>query len=132
MKSFFQPIRWAWYDLVNGIGNLWNWFIIIWEDRDFDNAYIEVILLHKLQNTLDFFESKNSVTDWTVPEQAKLLQALRICVTILERKRNDFYISLCHEDICSKEEINNIVKCEQRDMEVFGKLFGKYLDYWWD
>ena len=131
MKHILRQIRWWWYDLVNGISHLINWFPVIWRDRDFDNAYIEAILLHKLQNTLDFFESKNSVTDWTVPEQAKALQALRICVAILERKQNDFYIMRCNA-ICSKEEIDNIIKCEQRDMEVFGKLFGKYLGYWWD
>ena len=131
MKAVLKQIRWWWYDLVNGISHLIDWFPIIWKDRDFDNAYIEAIMLHKLRNTLAFFESKDSVTDWSVPEQAKALQALRICVAILERKQNDFYISIC-KDICSKEEIDNIVKCEQRDMEVFGKLFGKYLDYWWD
>lgn len=132
MKIILRQIRWWWYDLVNGVFHLINWFPIIWKDRDFDNAYIEAILLHKLRNTLNFFESKNSVTDWTVPEQAKALQALHICVTILERKQNEFYISICREDICNVEEIDRAIKCEQRDMEVFGKLFGKYLGYWWD
>lgn len=131
MKNIIRQLRWWWYDLVNGISHLINWFPIIWRDRDFDNHYIEVILLHKLRNTLYFFESKNSVTDWTVPEQAKALQALRICVTILERKQNDFYVMIC-DTMCSKEEIENIVKCEERDMKIFGKLFGKYLSYWWD
>ena len=130
MKKLIRNIRWAWYDLYHGTINLRKWFPIIWKDRNFDNAYIENVLLHKLRATLEFFESKNSVTDWTVPEQAKSLQALRICVSILERRTESFYIQISHN--YDMETIHRIMKCEERDMKIFGKLFGKYLGYWWD
>ena len=117
--------------IINGIINLWNWFHIVWNDRDFDNHYIEVMLNQKLRNTYDFFGSKYAVTNWTVPEQAKALKALRICIAILERRQTEFYITIC-SDLYDIKEVENIYKCEQRDMEVFGKLFGKYLPYWWD
>jgi len=119
------------YNIRRGIKNLINWFPIIWNDRDFDNYYIEIMMYEKLRNTYNFFVSENSVTNWDVPEQAKSLQALRICVTILERKQNEFYIMLA-SDLDNIKEVENIRKCEERDMKVFGKLFGKYLNYWWD
>jgi len=131
MKMFFRNIRWAYYDLINGFRNLWRWFLVIWNDRDFDHYYIEVLLYHKLRNTLEFFESKDSITDWEHEEPAKALKALRICVTILERRREEFYIAMC-SDLDDYRLIQNIMKCEDRDMAVFGKLFGKYLSYWWD
>ena len=119
------------YNIRRGIKNLINWFPIIWNDRDFDNYYIEIMMYEKLRNTYNFFVSENSVTNWDVPEQAKSLQALRICITILERKQNEFYIMLA-SDLDNIKEVENIRKCEERDMKVFGKLFGKYLPYWWD
>jgi hypothetical protein len=131
MKMFFRNIRWAYYDLINGFRNLWRWFLVIWNDRDFDHYYIEVLLYHKLRNTLEFFESKDSVTDWEHEDTAKALKALRICVTILERRREEFYIAMC-SDLDNYRLVENIMKCEERDMMVFGKLFGKYLPYWWD
>lgn len=117
--------------IIKGIINLWNWLPIVWKDADYDHHYIEVMLHQKLRNTYDFFTSENAVTNWDEQEASKALRALQICITILERRQNNFYLMMC-STICSKEEIDNITKCEQRDMELFGKLFGKYLNYWWD
>lgn len=79
----------------------------------------------------DFFRSENSVTNWEVKDQDKALQALRICINILHRRRKEFYIQLAH-DLSSTKEAEQIYACEERDMRVFGKLIGKYLGYWWD
>jgi len=119
------------YNIKRGIKNLIRWFPIIWNDRDFDNYYIEVMMYEKLRNTYNFFVSENSITNWDVPEQSKSLQALKICVTILERKQNEYYIMVA-SNLDNIREVENIRKCEERDMKVFGKLFGKYLPYWWD
>jgi hypothetical protein len=126
-----KTIRQIYFDVVRGFTNIWDWFGTIWRDRDFDNHYIEVILHKKLLNTYNFFQSEYAVTDWEHEDSAKALKALRICISILERRQNEFYISIC-ADVYDVEQIENIYKCERRDMEVFGKLLGKYLPYWWD
>lgn len=131
MIYFFKYIKGYYYSFIKGIKNLWFWIPIIWGDRDWDHAYIENILYHKLVNTYNFFISKDSVTNWEVPEQAKSLQALKICIDILDRKRNGFYVSLV-KDVFTNDNVKQIYDLEERDQKVFGKLFGKYLSYWWD
>ena len=117
---------------IKGIINLWHWFPIIWRDRDWDHHFIEVILLQKLRNTYDFFISEHAVTDWGVANQDKALQALKICIEILERKHSNFYLDVYHNGELNFERAEMIYSCEDRDMVIFGKLFGKYLPYWWD
>ena len=124
MKAIYHNIR-------RGIKNLWRWFPIIWNDADFDHNFIEIILYEKLRNTYNFFISENSVTNWDEQEANKALRALRICITILERRQTKFYIMVA-TDLDDLKQVDNIIKCEKRDMEIFGKLFGKYLNYWWD
>ena len=117
--------------IIRGIINLWNWLPIIWKDADYDNYYIEAMLLQKLRNTYDFFISENAVTNWDEQEANKALRALRICITVLERRRSDFYINVI-TNLDDLKQVDNVLKCEQRDMKIFGNLFGKYLGYWWD
>jgi hypothetical protein len=124
MKSLIR----SWY---RGIKNIWKWFPIVWRDRDFDNYYIEQVLYFKLKNTYNFFISKNSVTNWEIENQKKSLKALRICITILDRRLNDFYI-MNFVPTESFEETKKIYAIEERDERVLGALLGKYLSYWWD
>ena len=129
IKAIQYPLR-RMRRLIGNIYNVYKWLPIIWKDKDFDHYFVEVMLYYKLKSMLDFFESKHAVTDWSVPEQAKALQALRICVTILDRRLTEFYILNLSTEATEQFEI--IRQCEERDMQVFGKLFSKYLSYWWD
>ena len=40
---------WWWYDLKNGVKNLWAWFPVIWSDRDWDYHFWIKINLFKLR-----------------------------------------------------------------------------------
>jgi hypothetical protein len=131
IKRFMKRIRINFNLFVKGIINLYYWFPIIWKDRDWDHYFLEEILHYKLTNMYNFFVSKEAVTNWEVADQDKALQALKICVTILERRREEFYMQLAH-DLSSLKETEKIYACEERDMRVLGNLLGKYLGYWWD
>lgn len=48
IKAFFSYIR---YDIPYGIQNLFKWFSIVWKDRDWDYAYIFIVLKFKIHNT---------------------------------------------------------------------------------
>jgi hypothetical protein len=125
-----QTIR-SW---IRGIKNLWRWLPIVWQDRDYDFYYIQKALHFKLKNTYYFFTSKDSVTNWDFEDQKKSLKALRICITILDRQLNDFYIlELVPEDgFDSADEAKKVIAVEQRDERILGALLGKYLTWWWD
>lgn len=135
IKNYFKNIKYS-------IKNLYKWFFIIWNDRDWDNVYIEIILHQKLINTYKFFTSEQAVTNWTIPEQQKSLKALRICINILQRRISDFYIGVLpdktfdyKDELQTKNYINyveSIAKIEERDQQLLGKLLSQYLSYWWD
>jgi hypothetical protein len=125
IKNYFKNIKYS-------IKNLYKWFFIIWNDRDWDHIYIEIILHKKLVNTYNFFTSEQAVTEWTVPEQQKSLKALRICINILDRRLNDFYLEYIPSYVFDSDLAELCDKIEKRDEQLLGKLLGKYLSYWWD
>jgi len=125
IKNYFKNIKYS-------IKNLYKWFFIIWNDRDWDHIYIEIILHKKLVNTYNFLLSKDAVTNWQVPEQAKSLRALKLCIVILERRNNNFYLNNLYSSDLTQDEFESIQKIEIRDGQLLGKLLGKYLSYWWD
>jgi len=42
-------------NFTNGVKNLWKWFPVIWEDRDWDQYFIYEILIHKLEKQATYF-----------------------------------------------------------------------------
>jgi hypothetical protein len=91
-------------------------------------------------------------------EKNHSLKALRICIKILERRKNDFYFDLIKDlvdqdmafievgngyrlspdyQISSNMEKYNRVKndswaIEKRDYKLYHKLILEYSEYWWD
>ncbi|ODA08268.1 hypothetical protein [Paenibacillus polymyxa] len=60
----------------DGVSNLIKWFPIIWNDRDFDQAYLYKIIHRKLENMEEFFESKHTFSV-EAPQVAKEIQEAR-------------------------------------------------------
>lgn len=131
MNNLLTNIKGYYYSFIKGIKNLWFWIPIIWGDRDWDHAYIENILYHKLVNTYNFLISDDAVSNWDVPEQDKAIRSLRICITILERRRQNFYVDLC-ANVYEEHIVKLSFEIEQRDEKLLGQLIGKYLSHWWD
>lgn len=128
---FYHKVYRNYKSLYKGIKNIIRWTPIIWKDRDSDYEFIERVLYYKLANTYNFFVSKNSITNWEVKEQKEALKALRICIVILERRLNYFYVDIC-ENIDSPHIIKYSFEIEKRDKERLGYLMGKYISHWWD
>ena len=135
LHRLWTDISYPFRRVVWGIKNLWKWFPIIWNDRDWDHAYIEYLLLTKLQSMYNrFSDPHKTYVDWNTKHAAKALKALRICITILERRRSSFYVGLWDSD---KEELTDEIMIkvdytEQRDWKLLHKLMEQYMEYWWD
>ncbi|MGG1652303.1 hypothetical protein ABHN03_04155 [Paenibacillus sp. NRS-1775] len=69
MRNIFRGIR-------DGVSNLVKWFPIIWNDRDFDQAYLYKILHKKLENMEEFFNSKYTFSV-EASQVAKEIQEIR-------------------------------------------------------
>jgi len=122
-------------NIIRGIKNLIKWFPIIWKDRDWDQAYIEYMLQFKLEQMYKRFKDPyRTDVDWDYPSSKKSLKALKICITILERRRAEFYISLWDSN---KEELTDelmylIDNVERRDWKILHSLIHQYMEGWWD
>jgi len=122
--------------LSKGIKNLISWFKVIYNDRDWDNAYMEIMLYKKLCGI-----HKTLVQDdYTPASRKKSIQALSICITILERRLNEWYVdrynmspNIWNDNILLSCESNllEVMSVEKRDQQVLWKLIQKYSEYWW-
>jgi hypothetical protein len=49
-------------DFIKGIKNLWNWFPVIWKDRDHDQHFIYEVLIHKLEKQAKYIRERDRHT----------------------------------------------------------------------
>jgi len=106
IKYWFIKNRYFFKDIKSGIKNLYSWFPIIWKDRDWDYHYLLVIQKHKLEKLHknifeNFYDCPSNF------ERKKSLQALKICINILERKIDDWYFDT-YSDLISTGDWDNM------------------------
>jgi len=133
MSWFYENIGYRFKYVYNSIKNLIKWFPIIWNDRDWDHAYVEDILLFKLNNMYKRFSDLNATyVNWEAEHAKPALKALNICVQILERRRDNYYTDYWWSRGQEGKDLMLSNQLEQRDWKLFCRLMEKYFDYWWD
>jgi hypothetical protein len=117
----------------NSIKNLIKWFPIIWNDRDWDSAYIEEMLLFKLNNMYKRFSDPNATyVDWDSKHAKPALKALKLCIQILERRQDNYYTNYWWSRGQEDKDLMISSQLEQRDWKLFCLMMEKYFGYWWD
>ena len=126
MKINFTKFR----ELKRSVYNLFYYFNVIWNDRDWDHAYMHRLQLKKFKKAYKF--RTESPYCMRCVGQEKQDQALRICINILEREINNWYTDVwwIHSNNCTKHFSMSPV--EERDWKVYCKLIEKYQPTWWD
>jgi hypothetical protein len=75
-----------------------------------------------------------------IGSRKKSIQALSICIAILERRLNEWYVdrynvspNIWNDNILLSCESNllEVMSVEKRDQQVLWKLIQKYSEYWW-
>lgn len=75
-----QFIRSFWY----GLENLWRWFPVIWNDRDWDHHFLLKILETKLDHMETFFNSDNPIICEASEVAMQIGIAKRACSRLIE------------------------------------------------
>ena len=120
-------------EFIQGIKNIIYWFPIIWKDRDYDHAYIEYMMEHKFKAMYKRFNDPNATyVNWETDHAAKALKALKICLIILERRREEFYITNLYNIHFDADQVKDVIDIEDRDWRILNRLIEKYMLYWWD
>jgi len=132
-----------------GISNLLYYFQIIWKDRQYDHSFIEELQLAKFKKIYKHYTEKKEFIMELVGMEKTLIQPLKICINILERRKNDWYTHVWYEqnyeeskDWCNSEakyksdNLNRGLKAfqnsENRDWNNLNEIIKKYQNYWWD
>lgn len=71
-----------------GIKNLWKWFPVVWNDRDYDHAYIMISLRFKIENTANYIEKHKRYEGWE-----RDVERMRLCVRLFDALEKDIYES---------------------------------------
>jgi hypothetical protein len=156
-----HQISWRFRELKRSIQNVVYYLPIIWKDRDWDHGYMETIMLAKLKK---WYKRYSNIDGLPLPYEGieKDLQAMRICINILQRRKDSWYDEVCHsrygykiemkfvkipntdlseivfEGLSKEEDIAHIElrnKCNQvykRDWKLYCTIFEKYFEKWWD
>ena len=73
-------------DFIKGIKNLWNWFPVIWKDRDHDQHFIYEVLIHKLEKQAKYIRERDRHTGSKRDAEKMLL-----CARLARIQQEDLY-----------------------------------------
>jgi len=127
---FISRVSYVLDDLISGIGNLYRWFKIIWNDRQYDYSYI----LHVLKKKLEIMHKRFS-GDLVFVGQEKEAHNMRVCILLIERILDDNYILSKRfsylSAVCPDASRKFLREYEEQDLIMLSKLLSKHLRCWW-
>lgn len=115
-------------NFIIGVKNLIKYFPLVWKTRDWDYGYIEKVLLFKLKEHYPVLKNGHAAPLPANPEYWQGVKAMKICITILERRESDFYGYLYKDNYQLKREEDLL----NRDWKILCNILNKYFEYWWD
>ena len=98
-----MKLHWKIKNFIKGVKNIFYYLPIIWRDRDWDHAFHEYLMYAKLKKHYKAYTS----TDLKMPyeDMEKHIQAMKICINIMDRRRDDWYCNVWHERWGKKQEM---------------------------
>lgn len=108
-----------------GIRNVYDYFNIIWNDRDWDQVYLYKLIIFKLKRMEDAQKESGFAHDL---KTAKQLKVTRLA---LERIYKDDYW-IFGQYTFDRDGGNRLVALRRQDLELFAKYFTKYSQGWWN
>ena len=117
-----------------GLQNLIDYFSLIWKDRDFDFSFYTKFQLFKLKRMYKVLNQEHSNIEWK-----KSVQALRLCILILERQKDDWYYDILSKKLHNPNDSLEIYDSlgiyhdvKDRDWKIYNTLMYTYYNLWWD
>lgn len=136
--------------------NLWRWFPIIWNDRDWDDYFIFEVLKFKLKNVSDSFERN----DWYVGNEQDV-KKMRTCIKLIELVQSSYYETEVYDhenveeylakyknatlriltnkkyQIFPNENRNTVamnvgIYKHQQAKKILFTILERYIEYWWE
>ena len=87
MLLFWDDIKYIPHIIRNGIVNMWQWRHIIWNDRDYDYAFIYDVLEFKLRKQMRYMKKRDRFVS-----TARSVEKMELACELIQRVRNDYYV----------------------------------------
>lgn len=111
-----------------GVKNLYKWFWVIWNDRDWDHHYIFQVLKFKLEKQANHL-TKNGFHN-NAQRDAELMMT---CVRLIDKLQNEYYYDeLCKSDVRSSEAVKNVIAKHNKAKRLLFKIMNDRIEEWWD
>jgi hypothetical protein len=111
------------------ISNLYRWFPIIWNDRDWDYYFIYEILKQKLkhveQHTIKYSHHINAGTE---------AKSIRTAIELIDKVQNEYYLDkyLSGATKWNKKEIDKAVEDHDTLKQELFQHLNNNIEKWWD
>jgi len=144
---WFRDLDTAWPEFKRGVKNLVFWFPTVWQDRDWDQHYLNTMMERKIRKMLAYRKDPNSNYMACVGEE-KVNRAMLEMAELLKRINEDMYsmrgdmgarpcevwhmpfVDLQISPFKNSWEYEKYM--QKQDMSRFCKLFKKYYNAMWD
>ena len=115
-------------DFITGVKNLWNWFPVIWKDRDWDQTFIYEVLIHKLEKQANHLAENGFHSN--AQRDAELMMT---CVRLINKLQNeDYYEEMCKSGVRSSEAVQNVIAKHNKAKRLLFKIMNDRIQEWWD
>ena len=137
-RRFENWVVTPWYQVKCGIQNLFSWFKIVWNDRDWDYAYLCLMMEFKMKRMSKHIGEENRFRHVNADKTAK---QLIICSEIMRRigeGDHGKHIAARSTHFGIKRNVSSALldykmedSLSKKDMELFNKIFTRHLKSWW-
>ena len=111
-----------------GVKNLYKWFWVIWNDRDWDHHYIFQVLKFKLEKQANHLAENGFHNN--AQRDAELMMT---CVRLIDKLQNEYYYDeLCKSDVRSSEAVKNVIAKHKKAKRLLFKIMNDRIEEWWD
>jgi hypothetical protein len=111
-----------------GIQNLYKWFWVIWNDRDWDHHYIFQVLKFKLEKQANHLAENGFHNN--AQRDAELMMT---CVRLIDKLQNEYYYDeLCKSGVRSSEAVQNVIAKHKKAKRLLFKIMNDRIEEWWD
>jgi hypothetical protein len=111
-----------------GIQNLYKWFWVIWNDRDWDHYYIFQVLKFKLEKQANHLAENGFHNN--AQRDAELMMT---CVRLIDKLQNEYYYDeLCKSGVRSSEAVKNVIAKHKKAKRLLFKIMNDRIEEWWD
>jgi hypothetical protein len=111
-----------------GVKNLYKWFWVIWNDRDWDHYYIFQVLKFKLEKQANHLAENGFHNN--AQRDAELMMT---CVRLIDKLQNEYYYDeLCKSGVRSSEVVKNVIAKHKKAKRLLFKIMNDRIEEWWD